>query len=217
MIALVIDALIPLACGTYVSLIGYGVVSPSRDRQKGEAWRKKWGGFARVAGPLIVLWGAYGLAAGFAPYLWQRISTDDGHASAEFPVATTKEAAVDTLGGFKVKRVTVRCNVPGKEINLRLSYSEIPAESPNLPVDQRIEAYKAYLRQQGMSVIACAPDPGRPFPSYRIVSEFHNGQYRTQSRVVIFPTAVYRVIATSSTSLASDPIIDRFLKSFAIR
>jgi hypothetical protein len=212
-----IDALVSLAGGIYVCLIGFGIVSPSKNKEKAEIWRKKWGGFMRVAGPLIALWGVYQLVAAFAPATWQRVSTKDGHASAEFPSPTTSEAAVESPGGIAVKRVTVRCNVPGKEIDLRLSYSEIPTESANLTVDQRLDAFKAFLRQQGLSLISCAPDRSKPLPSYRIVSETRDGRYRSQMQIVISPTAVYRAIATSSTGLVSDPAIGRFMRSFVVQ
>ena len=43
----------------WVALIGFGVVSPSKDKKKGEEWRQKWGGFMKIAGLLISAWGAY--------------------------------------------------------------------------------------------------------------------------------------------------------------
>ncbi len=215
--AAAIDALVSLAGGIYVCLIGFGVVCPSKNREKAEIWRKKWGGFLRVAGPLIALWGAYQLTVAFAPSPWRRVSTKDGHASAEFPSATTSEAAVESPGGIAVTRVTVRCKVPGKEIDLRLSYSEIPPGSANLTIDQRLDAFKAFLQQQGLSLVSCLPERGQPYPGYRIVCDTRDGKYRTQMLGVISPTAVYRVIATSSTRLASDPTIGRFMGSFVIR
>jgi len=59
--ASMIDGLLSLAAGVYCSLVGFGVVSPSKDKIKGEAWRKKWGGFMKIAGPLIAVWGAYNI------------------------------------------------------------------------------------------------------------------------------------------------------------
>jgi hypothetical protein len=50
----IIDGLLSLAAGVYCALVGFGVVSPSKDKIKGEAWRKKWGGFMKIAGPLII-------------------------------------------------------------------------------------------------------------------------------------------------------------------
>jgi hypothetical protein len=62
MLSSLIDGLITLALGVWVALIGFGVVSPSKDKKKGEEWRQKWGGFMKVAGLLMAAWGAYYVA-----------------------------------------------------------------------------------------------------------------------------------------------------------
>ena len=54
-----IDGLISLFCGIYVSLVGFGVVVPGKDRVKSDAWLRKWGGFMKIAGPLIALSGLF--------------------------------------------------------------------------------------------------------------------------------------------------------------
>jgi hypothetical protein len=59
--ASVIDGLISLAIGVYISLIGFGVVSPSKDKAKGEEWRKKWGTFMKIAGPFIAAFGIFNI------------------------------------------------------------------------------------------------------------------------------------------------------------
>lgn len=56
-----IDGLLTLAAGVYVSLFGFGIVSASKDRKKSEEWLKKRGWFLKIAGPLIAAWGAYTL------------------------------------------------------------------------------------------------------------------------------------------------------------
>lgn len=59
--ASIVDGLLSLAAGVYCALIGFGVVSPSKDKIKGEAWRKKWGGFMRIAGPLVAAFGIFSI------------------------------------------------------------------------------------------------------------------------------------------------------------
>jgi hypothetical protein len=62
--ASIIDGSLTLAAGVYVSLVGFGVVSASKDKKKGEEWRKKWGVFMKIAGPLIAIWGVFSLVRG---------------------------------------------------------------------------------------------------------------------------------------------------------
>lgn len=64
MVSTLIDGIITLALETWVALIGFGVVSPSKDKKKGEEWRQKYGGFMKVAGPLIAAFGAYNIVRG---------------------------------------------------------------------------------------------------------------------------------------------------------
>jgi len=64
MVSTFIDGVITLALGVWVTLIGFGVVSPSKDKKKGEEWRLKYGGFMKVAGMLIAAFGAYNIARG---------------------------------------------------------------------------------------------------------------------------------------------------------
>lgn len=59
-----IDGLISLALGGWVSLIGFGVVSASKDKTRNDELRKKYGTFFKVGGILIALWGAYNVVRG---------------------------------------------------------------------------------------------------------------------------------------------------------
>ena len=58
-----IDGLISVAIGVYVTLVGFGVVSPGKDKAKVEIWRKKWGTFMQIAGPFITAFGIYSVIA----------------------------------------------------------------------------------------------------------------------------------------------------------
>ena len=57
MISSIIDGVITLVLGAWAALVGFGVVSPSKDKAKGEEWRRKWGTFLKFGGIFLVLWG----------------------------------------------------------------------------------------------------------------------------------------------------------------
>jgi hypothetical protein len=60
----IIDGLIPFAGGIYITLVGFGLVSIGRDPAQAEAWRKRWGRFMRISGPLLMLWGLFLIVQG---------------------------------------------------------------------------------------------------------------------------------------------------------
>ena len=64
MISSIIDGLISFVLGVWMALIGFGVISPSKDKAKGEEWRKKWGTFLKFGGIFVALWGVVGIARG---------------------------------------------------------------------------------------------------------------------------------------------------------
>jgi len=64
MIPVTLDGIIPLALGVWVTLIGFGRTSLSKDKAKAEAFMERWGAFFKVAGPLIVLWGLFNVVRG---------------------------------------------------------------------------------------------------------------------------------------------------------
>lgn len=56
----VINGLIPLGFGIYATLVGYGIVPANPgDARKSSAWRARWGGQARVGGPILILLGLF--------------------------------------------------------------------------------------------------------------------------------------------------------------
>jgi len=62
--ASLIDGLITLLCGIYASLVGFGVVTVGKNKAKSDEWRKKWGRFMKIAGPLIALLGIFNILKG---------------------------------------------------------------------------------------------------------------------------------------------------------
>jgi len=152
----------------------------------------------------------------FATYSWRRVATSDGKASAEFPVQPTTETATDTFEGLSVTRVSLKCEVPYRDIKLRLTWSEIPPEGPALTAEERIAGMKAFFEEHGLVVSSCLPENLGSVPCYRMVVERDGGKVRVRTRIAITPRIMYRVIAESSSGFHDDPAIERFMDSFSI-
>ena len=67
MTSLLFDIVLPLALGVWMVLLGFKVVTITRDPEQSAAWHGRWGRFMKIAGPLVVLWGLYNLVRSFAP------------------------------------------------------------------------------------------------------------------------------------------------------
>lgn len=168
-----------------------------------------------VLAPLILVFGILQLALEpQSQYSWHREFTSDRQASAEFPSATTVKAMTDSALGISIRRETVNCDVPRHDINLHLSYNEIPPEGANLTDEQRMGGLKQFFQQQGFTVTSCIPDVHGGVSGYRILLESDRGKVHCQVRVVITQKAIYRAMATSTTGFHDDPVIPRFLDSF---
>jgi hypothetical protein len=116
-----------------------------------------------------------------------------------------------------VHGLTVHCNVPQRDINLRLSYNEIPPEGAGLTVEQRLDGLKSFFQQQGFAITSTVPDAHGDIPGYRILVEKDQGKIRCLLRVAIAPKAVYRAVATSTSGFHDDPVIGRFVDSFSMQ
>jgi len=57
-----LEGLIPLAIGTYMTLAAFGIVPVSLDPKKSASWRKQWAPKLRFGGPLLILVGLVQLA-----------------------------------------------------------------------------------------------------------------------------------------------------------
>ena len=55
-----LNGLIVLAFGVYSSLVGYRIIPANfSDPKKSSAWMARWGGQARIGGPLLILFGLF--------------------------------------------------------------------------------------------------------------------------------------------------------------
>jgi hypothetical protein len=207
-----IDALITTALGLWITVYTW------RQRERLRASPQKLVRALPVLAPLVVVFGLLRFVLDSQPaYVWQRVYTGDQRASAEFPCAATTETATDSAPGVSIRRVTVNCNVPQRDINLRLSYNEIPPEGAGLTIEQRFDGLTNYFQQEGFAIVSSVPDAQGAIPGCRIVIEKDRGTTRCLMRVAIAPKAIYRVVATSTTVFHDDPVIARFIDSFTVQ
>jgi hypothetical protein len=207
-----VDAIITTTLGLWITVYAW------RQRERLRASPKKLARALPVLAPLVVVFGLLRFVLDSQPrYLWQRAFTSDQRASAEFPCATTTDSATDSAQGVSVRRLTVNCNVPQRDINLRLSYNEIPPEGAGLTIEQRLDGLRSYFEQQGFTIVSCVPDRHGDVPGYRIVIEKDGGKIRCLTRVAIAPKAIYRAVATSTSGFHEDAVITRFVDSFTLQ
>ena len=129
-----IDAVIDTALGLWITIYCW------LHRERLRSSPKKLARALPILAPLILLFGVLSFTFNFqSADGWQRVSTEDQRASADFPCAATASSANDSVGGVAVKRAIVQCNVPQRDINLRLSYNEIPAEGLSQTTEQRLK------------------------------------------------------------------------------
>jgi hypothetical protein len=206
------DALITTVLGLWITVYSW------RARERLRASPKKLARALPILAPLVVVFGLLQFVLDSQPaYDWQRAYTSDQRASAEFPCATTSEAATDSAQGVSVRRLTVNCNVPQRDINLRLSYNEIPPEGAGLTIEQRLDGLRSYFEQQGFTIVSCVSDGHGDIPGYRIVIEKDRGKIRCLTRVAIARKAIYRAVATSTSGFHDDAVIARFIDSFTLQ
>lgn len=206
------DAIITTALGLWITIFAW------RARERLRASPRKVVRALPVLAPLLVVFGLLRFALDSAPpYAWQRNYTSDQRASAEFPCPATSKAATDSAQGVTLTRLTVNCNVPQRDINLRLSYNEIPPEGAGLTIEQRLEGLRTFFEQQGFKIVSYVPEAHRNVPGYRILIEKDGGKIRCLTRVAITPKAIYRAVATSTSGFHDDAVIPRFIDSFTLQ
>jgi len=199
-----IDAIIPFAGGLYGAYLSWWRLrTSSRTSVR----------ILRILSPLLVIFGLLQFALLSHPsYNWQRVYTNDHRASAEFPRSTTTEELPNSAG-----TVTIRCSVPNRDIDLRLSQNEIPTGSENLTAEQRLEGLKSYFSQQGVTIISCDPDDHGSIAGYRMMLEKNDNKTRILMRIAITNKAIYRAMVTSAPGFHDDPTISRFINSFTVQ
>jgi hypothetical protein len=208
-----IDALITTAAG--LLLIAYSW----RQRERLRTSPYKLTRVLPILALVVLAFGLLSFSLDYYPrYTWQPAFTSDGRASAEFPSPTTSGANnIRSPEGISIRGFAVKCNVPQKDINLILSASEILPESEGTSVEQRLEAIRLSLRQQGMKIVSDTSDAHGTIPGCRIVAEKSDGKVRCVVRLAITSNCIYRIVATATSGFHDDPVIGRFADSFTVQ
>ena len=60
-----VDSLIPIVCGGFITLAAFRIVRLSKKPEKEEEWHTKYGALAKVLGLLVVAYGLFVLATAF--------------------------------------------------------------------------------------------------------------------------------------------------------
>lgn len=227
-----LDAFISIAAGIWCCFIAYRP-SPKLSSERLRKLKP-----LKVLGPLVLLFGAFRFfmvppdnaslrnreqspgngSAMFPPVasetiIWKRHLTPDGVASAEFPVPPTLAEKTDTLDGVSVQRTTQTCDVPRSATALNLSSSPRPPGEPVYSAAELMAGMKATMSQQGFTVLREAVEQFGSTEGFAL--DYSKDGKTTWMRAALVNQRLYRIVVTSS-SLAPDSSINRFLKSFRI-
>ncbi len=157
----------------------------------------------------------YRLFVGYpVAYNWQRISTNDGVASVEFPIPPSSSSGTQTFGGVTIQRETIKCQVPYKRIILYLSCVEYP--HGELVLQDGLESIKASLKAQGVAITSSQPEKLGNNEGYRFTFEATDGDQKGSSLLVAVSNKLYRAFVVTSPATQADPEVERFLGSFQI-
>ena len=201
-----IDSIIQVAAGIVASWIGFRhTENPGRHIK-----------ILRFCGPALIIIGVILLFRPVSTATWERAFTADHVASAEFPGKPALKESVDTLAGVTVKRTSLSYNVPGKDINLLLSSSPLPAGSRGMTDDQTIEATLAYFISQGNSILKNEKIATATPAVYRLCIRQEDKKATIQIALCYSGETVYRAVATWIDSDADTSLTDRFINSFRI-
>jgi hypothetical protein len=200
-----IDSLIQIVAGAFCSWIAF-----RRSARPATRATK----ILRVCGPALIVIGSVLLFQPAPATVWQRQSTSDHVASAEFPGSPTPKESTDTMGTVTVKRTSFTYDVPGKDIALFLSSSAIPEAARAMTDAQRIEATLAYLVSQGSKVIQNETDASGRVHWLTVRQDATKNTMRMALAYV--GGNVYRVVASWSDGQGDQALTDRFVSSFRI-
>ena len=149
-------------------------------------------------------------------YVWQRVFTSDQGASAEFPCATTTETATDSTKGGSIRRTTIKCTIPHRDITLHLSYNDVPPAGAGMTIEQRVAGMRRSFEEKGGTVISSVTEATGGDQAGRMVVDLEQGKARCTLRWAVKSKVTYRAIASSARTLHDDPVIARFVESFRV-
>lgn len=225
-VGVLVEGVIPFMAGIYVTLLAFRVIGPRPGvKPKMDDWHRRWSGFMRVGGPLLVVFAIFLWAKGFvyhpAPVIppaspWTRHKSSDGVVSVEFPAPptpVTKEA-----GGVVMHNVTLS----QKDLNRHfiLSWSET-APVDGLSDEERLdglrESMPAAMAQQGMPVTLVSEETfTEGGSSGRLLVFDRRGETLMRMKCLILNGRFYRATATTSRSPQDEADGVRFVSTFRL-
>ena len=201
-----IDSIIQVAAGIVATWIGF--------RHRNDP--RKIMTLLKFCGPALIVIGVILLFRPVSTATWERAFTADNAVSAEFPGKPTMKESNDTLGGVTVRRTSLSYNVPGKEINLLLSSSLLPADRRGMTDDQKVDATLAYFLSQGNSLVQKEKIKTAVATLYRFCLRQEDKKATIRIALVYSGGSVYRAVAAWIDADADASLTDRFIDSFRI-
>ncbi len=201
-----IDSIIQVAVGILATWIGFRHTdNPGRFIK-----------ILRFCGPALIVIGVILLFRPVPTATWERAFTADNVASAEFPGKPALKESLDTLAGVTIKRTSLSYNVPGKDINLLLSSSPLPADSRGMTDDRKFEATLAYFLSQGNRIMKKEKNTTTTPVLYHLYLRQEDKKATIRIALCYSGANVYRAVATWIDTDTDTALTDRFINSFRI-
>jgi hypothetical protein len=204
-----IDAIISTIGGIICTWFGYQAAN------KGDnSVRTK---LLKILGPCVIGFGILQFIIGaISSVEWRRIATPDGVASVEYPGLPKANDQTQTLNGQTVRAIGWIYAVPGKDISLRISYSDAAVTESSIPADQRFIFLKQFLSKQGFVVLKEEKIKFGNAAGYSLQMEHTESKAIVWMRVSYVGNCIYRAVGSCGASFREDPVISKFVDSFKI-
>ena len=205
-----IEAILTTIGGVFAMAIG------SKAASRGDHSRRT--KLLKILGPCLMGFGVLRfLMESATPVEWRRVATSDGMASVEFPGAPKANDQTQTLQGQTVQTLGWVYSVPGKDISLRISYSDVPAAEAEVPVATRFDFSKQFFIGQGFQLLREETATFGGAPGYSLEMEQADGKAVMWVRIAYLGSRIYRIVGSAGAPFREDPVIPQFMQSFQIR
>jgi hypothetical protein len=221
-----VNGAIPFRCGAYATLSAFRMVGPRPGvNPKQDEWHRQWGGFLRVGGPIMILFGIFLWVWGGIEHstptqptksVWVRHKTSDGVVSAEFPApptASNKEA-------MGVVNHDLTLSQKDRDRHFILSWSEV-APADGVTDDDRLDSLRegvpAMTAKLGTPVTFVSEEPfSENGYSGRVLLFEGKGKHLLRMKCLIVGTRVCRATATTPRNPQDEADGVRFVSSFRL-
>ncbi len=205
-----IDAIITTIGGVICTIVGY------KGFRKIDA--SKHIKLLKILGPCVI---GFGLLNFFltlaAPVEWRRVSTSDGIASVEFPGTPKHNKQTHKLQGQAIRTIGWVYDIPGKDISLRISHSDVLVEEAEILDTERFNFIKQYFIEQGFHLLSESTGTYGTTPGYSLHMEMGNGESVLWMRLAFVDARIYRIICSTGKSFRDDPVVVKFMESFQVK